>query len=177
MPTQARAPQCVWQKRLAGPVARRQHDADTHIVQAGMVLMPKPKRRRPHGRLEARCELTGLSAPPAALHSSPGPKPDGFQVAGFVDAQGVLWPPGCGRSRARTRGGGAAKVAERALETANTLAETMKSHVELQRETLRASSSKPSQAELWPPHAPMNASFVSCLAGDEVTFRKRQRKW
>ena len=44
MPTQARAPQCVWQKRLAGPVARRQHDTDTHIVQAGMVLMPKPKK-------------------------------------------------------------------------------------------------------------------------------------
>ena len=58
-----------------------------------------------------------------------------------MDANGTIWPPGCGRTRARTRGGAGQKIAEKALDTANQLANVMASHVELQREQLRASSS------------------------------------
>ena len=61
-----------------------------------------------------------------------------------MDGEGNIWPPGCGRARARTRGGAGQKMAEKALDTANQLANVMASHVELQREQLRASSSSSS---------------------------------
>ena len=109
-----------------------------------------------------------------------------------MDANGTIWPPGCGRTRARTRGGAGQKIAEKALDTANQLANVMASHVELQREQLRATSTSSSSWGGGSSHHGQDTSVgvswpFSCVAWDlhqdsgwwdeQYTFTKRQRKW
>ena len=111
----------------------------TCVMQGGFAMVPSTfKARWASGG--SRVSMFGSHGNTMAVLSG-AKKPQGVQLAGFLTEDGQLFPPGCGRSRARTRGGGSAaklaSVASSAMATANTLAGVMSEHIALQRDQLR----------------------------------------
>ena len=116
------------------------HSDISDMCHAGWVCDGAQHLQSPWASGGSRVSMFGSHGNTMAVLSG-AKKPQGVQLAGFLTEDGQLFPPGCGRSRAPTRGGGSAaklaSVASSAMATANTLAGVMSEHIALQRDQLR----------------------------------------